>query len=447
MSYKVGLLLADMKWPAMVKRGVCLAALLVMAASAAPASGASHSPDPIRKIVDETVPALMAKDSIPGMAVGVAVAGKSYIFNYGLASTRPRKPVTDNTLFEIGSFSKTFTATLASLAAVQDRLSLADPAKRYLRQLAGTPFGNVSLIALGTHTPGGFPLQVPDDIKNDEQLGRYLAQWHPKYEMGTYRTYSNVSAGMLGFIVSKSMGSDFRSLVQQRLFPALGLKHSFITIPANELSEYAWGYTSQGKPIRMKVGMLSDETYGIRTTALDMIRFIQDNIDPTILPAPIRQAVVQTHTGYFRAGPMTQDLIWEQYPYPVALTSLLDGNSYRMILEPAPVKAIRPPQTPQKSAWLNKTGSTNGFGTYAAFVPSERLGIVLLANKNYPIPDRVTAAYRILGALSKIAQTPFVKPTQVLQRVAVTGTNRELGMGIAQFPPFSAKPRQRVLAK
>jgi beta-lactamase class C len=205
---------------------------------------------------------------------------------------------------------------------------------------------------------------------------------------------------MLGLIAAKSMGEDFRSLMQQRWLPALGLHQSFIDIPASKAADYAWGYTDDNKPIRMTSGMLADETYGIRTTAADLIRFVQENIDPSGLPATIREAIGQTHTGYFHAGAMTQDLIWEQYPYPVALSSLLDGNSYKTIFDPTPVKAIVPPQPPARNAWLNKTGSTNGFATYVAFIPSKKLGIVLLANKNYPIPDRVTAAYRILSAIA-----------------------------------------------
>lgn len=233
------------------------------------------------------------------------------------------------------------------------------------------------------------------------------------------------------------MGEAFRSLIQRRLFPALGLKHSFIVVPTSKLAHYAWGYTEEGKPIRMVRGMLSDETYGIKTTAGDMIHFIQENIDPFGLDSTIRKAITKTHTGYFQAGPMTQDLIWEQYP--VALSALLDGNSYRMILKPTSVSAIVPPQAPQQRAWLNKTGSTNGFGAYVAFIPSKQLGIVLLANKNYPIPDRVRAAYQILSALALIAQAPPAKPTIVLQRVAVLGTDRELGMGFLpsrdKWPP------------
>jgi beta-lactamase class C len=50
---------------------------------------------------------------------------------------------------------------------------------------------------------------------------------------------------------------------------------------------------------------------------------------------------------------------------------------------------------------INKTGSTNGFASYVAFVPAQKLGIVMLANKNYPIAQRVTAAYQILTKLGR----------------------------------------------
>ena len=97
---------------------------------------------------------------------------------------------------------------------------------------------------------------------------------------------------------------------------------------------------------------------------------------------------------------MTQDLIWEQYPYPVALQSLIDGNAAAMILNATPVKRIDPPQAPRDDVWINKTGSTNGFGTYIAFVPKKRVGIVMLANKNFPNPARIAAAHAVLGQLS-----------------------------------------------
>lgn len=72
-----------------------------------------------------------------------------------------------------------------------------------------------------------------------------------------------------------------------------------------------------------------------------------------------------------------------------------------MIFDPTPVSRISPVQKPIKSVWINKTRSTNGFGAYVAFVPEKRMGIVILANKSFPIHARVTAAFRILTSLDR----------------------------------------------
>ena len=67
-------------------------------------------------------------------------------------------------------------------------LSLSDPARKYLPVLQGSPFGTVRLVDLGTHTAGGLPLQVPDAIRDFDQLMRYLNAWRPAYAPGTRRT-------------------------------------------------------------------------------------------------------------------------------------------------------------------------------------------------------------------------------------------------------------------
>ncbi|MDE1009961.1 MAG: beta-lactamase [Paraburkholderia fungorum] len=354
----------------------------------------------ISQTVTRAIQPLMAKDNIAGMAVGIVDGDKHYVFNYGLASTETKQPVTRDTLFELGSVSKTLTATLASYAQVRGDLSLSDQSDKYLPSLRNSQFGKVSLLNLGTHTPGGLPLQVPDSIHNNDQLMQYFQQWQPTYAPGTYRTYANPGIGALGLITAKSMGQDFSRLMENQLFPALDMKRSYIKVPASALNDYAQGYTKQGAPIRMAPGVLSEEAYGVRTTAADMIRFVQANMNLIPLDPKFQRAVTDTHTGYFRAGAMTQDLIWEQYPYPVKLQTLLDGNSPAMIFNATPVTAISPPQAPRDDVWINKTGSTNGFGAYIAFIPQKRLGIVILANKNFPIEERVSAAYRILTSLA-----------------------------------------------
>jgi beta-lactamase class C len=385
-----------------MKRFVAAAMLSFTFASVASVAHAAPARADIEAVVGRTVRPLMQKNGIAGMAVGVIVDGKPYVFDYGVASKETGQPVSRDTLFELGSVSKTFTATLTSYAQEQGALKLSDPVARFLPMLAGSPFGDdVTLLNLGTHTPGGLPLQVPDEITSDAQLMDWLRAWQPAHAPGTFRTYSNPGIGTLGLIAANSMKRDFTALMREQVFPSLGLKNSFLDVPASRRKDYAQGYTKDGQPIRMKGGELAAEAYGVRATAADMTRFVQANMgDASGIGAPWQRAIDATHTSYFQAGPLTQDLIWEQYPYPVALDALQQGNAPSMIVDGMNVTPIDPPQPPNAATWINKTGTTNGFGTYVAFVPKLHLGIVLLANRNYPNGERVAAGYAILSALA-----------------------------------------------
>jgi beta-lactamase class C len=359
----------------------------------------------VEKRIAQAIHPVMESYGIPGMAVGIVVNGRSYVFDYGAASKATGKPVESDTLFEVGSVSKTFTATLASYAQVGGQLSLSDNASKYLPSLRGSSFDEVTLVHLGTHTSGGLPLQVPDDIKNDDQLMRYFQSWKPTYAPGSYRTYSNPSIGMLGVIAAKSLNEDFVALMERKLFAALGLKNTYLTVPAAQMDHYAQGYTEKNAPIRLAPGVLAAETYGVRTTAGDLLRFVEANMKMLELEKKWQRAITDTHTGYYKIGAMTQDLIWEQYSCPVALNDLLTGNSDEVILKANPVVKLDRPSPPRDDVLINKTGSTNGFSTYVAFIPGRKTGVVLLANKRYPINARVTLAQKILAGLADHATT------------------------------------------
>jgi beta-lactamase class C len=350
-------------------------------------------------LVAQAIRPVMARYGIPGMAVGIVATGRARVYEYGVASKATGKPVTGDTLFEIGSVSKTFTATLATYAQLEGTLSLSDPASKYLPSLRGSGFDAVSLLNLGTHTPGGLPLQVPQDVTNNDQLMAYFQSWKPIYAPGTYRTYANPSIGMLGMIAAKSLNQGFAAVMEGKLFPGLGLKHTYLDVPEAQTENYAQGYTAADVPLRMTPGVLAAEAYGIRTTAGDLLRFVEANMRMLDLDETLQRAITATHTGYYRLGAMTQDLIWEQYRYPVDLPDLLAGKSDEIASEANPVTALDPPLPPQDDVLIDKTGSTNGFAAYVAFIPAKKLGIVLLANKNYPIGARVTAAYEILTRL------------------------------------------------
>ncbi|MGJ7545952.1 class C beta-lactamase [Variovorax sp. LT1R16] len=360
---------------------------------------APTSPSKLDAVVREAASTLMQQNGVPGLAIAITVDGKQHFFNYGVASKQTQRPVSSDTLFEIGSISKTFTATLASYAQATGRLALTDHPARYLPPLEGSAFGDkTTLMHLGTHTAGGFPLQVPDAVQTTGQLFDYLRAWQPQYVAGTRRTYANPSIGMLGLIAAKSLDMSFEEAMAQHVFRPLGLKHTTLDVPAAQMPSYAQGYTKADAPIRLRGGVLGAEAYGVRTSARDLIRFVEANLRGPGT-TPLQRAIADTHTGYFRMGAMTQDLVWEQYSHPVTLPALLEGNADKVAYESQDVTPIDPPQPPQQAVWINKTGSTNGFAAYVAFVPAKKIGIVVLANRNMPIAPRIRLAYEILHKL------------------------------------------------
>lgn len=354
----------------------------------------------VHAIVTEAVRPVMRQYGIPGMAVGVTVNGRHYDFAYGVASKATEKRVDASTLFEIGSITKTFTASLASYAALTRKLSLSDKASADLPWLRGTSFDDVRLVHLATHTTGGLPLQFPDDVQSEADAVDYYKRWKPTHAAGEYRLYSNPSIMLLGLVAAKRMDQDFARLMQRELFTPLGLRSTFLVVSEAESRRYAQGYTEADEPRRMSCGPLAAEAYGIRTTAADLLRFLDANMGLLPLDDVRRRAIINTHTGYYQLGVMTQDLIWEQYAWPIPLARLLQGNSARMVFGDNKVVKIDPPSLPRSDVVINKTGSTSGFGAYVAFIPRRKTGIVLLANKSYPIEARVSAAYRILVRLN-----------------------------------------------
>lgn len=357
----------------------------------------------IRDAVDAAIRPLMAEHDVPGMAVGVAVDGKVFFFNYGVASKEGNTPVSEDTLFELGSISKTFTATLAFYAQAQGALSLADHPDKTMPQLKGSAINAACLVHLGTYTAGGLPLQFPDEVMDDAMVD-YFRQWMPNAAPGTLRQYSNPSIGLLGHITALALKRDFADAMHDLVFTGLGLKHSYIHVPEDAMHRYAWGYDKANQPVRVNPGVFAAEAYGVKSTAADMVRYLQLNMDPGRLRGTMRRALEGTHKGFFDTGDMVQGIGWEQYPYPVTLERLLAGNSASMVADAHAVKPVAAPHAPTAPSFFNKTGSTGGFGAYAAFVPAQKIALVMLANKNYPIPARVTAAHVILAQLATPAR-------------------------------------------
>ncbi|RIA35797.1 beta-lactamase class C [Ectopseudomonas oleovorans] len=354
----------------------------------------------LNQAVDAAVKPMMQAYAIPGMAIAISHKGQSHFFGYGVASRESGKAVDRHTLFELGSISKLFTATLGAYAEARGTLNLSDNASQYLPDLQGSAFDHISLLDLATYTAGGLPLQFPDAVSNEQQMLDYYRNWQAVYPPGTQRLYSNPSIGLFGHLAAASLAEPFQQLVEKDLLPQLGMQESYVRIPTAQMKRYAWGYLDD-KAVRVNPGALDAEAYGLKSSATDMLRFIDANLHPDQLPAPLRQAISSTHRGYYQVGDMTQALGWERYAYPVSLEKLQAGNSAEMALQPKAVERFNVPKPTEGDLLLNKTGSTNGFGAYILLLPARDTGLVILANRNYPNAERVRLALQLLEAIEQ----------------------------------------------
>ncbi|EPA3058748.1 ADC family extended-spectrum class C beta-lactamase [Acinetobacter baumannii] len=352
----------------------------------------------IKKLVDQNFKPLLEKYDVPGMAVGVIQNNKKYEMYYGLQSVQDKKAVNSSTIFELGSVSKLFTATAGGYAKNKGKISFDDTPGKYWKELKNTPIDQVNLLQLATYTSGNLALQFPDEVKTDQQVLTFFKDWKPKNSIGEYRQYSNPSIGLFGKVVALSMNKPFDQVLEKTIFPALGLKHSYVNVPKTQMQNYAFGYNQENQPIRVNPGPLDAPAYGVKSTLPDMLSFIHANLNTQKYPADIQRAINETHQGRYQVNTMYQALGWEEFSYPATLQTLLDSNSEQIVMKPNKVTAIS--KEPSVKMY-HKTGSTTGFGTYVVFIPKENIGLVMLTNKRIPNEERIKAAYAVLNAIKK----------------------------------------------
>ena len=194
--------------------------------------------------------------------------------------------MTPETLFEIGSVSKTFTATLAGYALAQDKMRLDDRASQHWPALQGSRFDGISLLDLATYTAGGLPLQFPDGAEGPAQIRDYYRQWQPTYAPGSQRLYSNPSIGLFGYLAARSLGQPFERLMEQQVFPALGLEQTHLDVPEAALAQYAQVVTQGRPPATGRSRPAGCRRLRVKTSAADLLRFVDANLHPERLDRP-----------------------------------------------------------------------------------------------------------------------------------------------------------------
>ncbi len=371
--------------------------ILIIMTSTLTGSVVAATPDVVTTVSNIIKP-LMQQQDIPGMAVAVIVKGETYYFTWGMADKENLCLVTEDTLFELGSVSKTFTGVLGGVAVAKGEIKLSEPAYKYWDALNVPQWERITLLQLATYSAGGLPLQVPDSVTTEEELIGFYRHWQPQWTPGETRQYANSSIGIFGLLAVKPSGLSFEQSLQQRVLTPLKLNNTFITVPDAIKDTYAWGYLD-GKPVRVSPGMLDAESYGVKSSIIDMSRWMRANMDiQGIEDKTLQQALKLAQKRFYRTDALYQGLGWESLNWPEQASLVVAGADNKVALGPQPIKETNP-HSRIGASWVHKTGATGGFGAYIAFIPEKQVGIVMLANKNYPNTERVKAAMQILKAL------------------------------------------------
>ena len=253
---------------------------------------------------------------------------------------------------------------------------------------------------LVTYSAGGFPLQISDEINSRSALLKYYQQWEPTWKPGAKRVYSNASIGLFGILTAEASQMDFQHAMKIRVFEPLKLSNTWFDIPKSNEKNYAWGYLNN-QPKHVSTGMLDDETYGIKSSIEDMTKWMQVNLDSNMVKSrTLQQGIGLSQQGYYYTeNKIYQGLGWEMYDYPVNEELVIRNSSNDVALMAKDIMQIKPEHMNRHKFFIHKTGATNGFSAYVAFIPSKKIGIVMLANKNFPNTERVKAAFSILNTL------------------------------------------------
>jgi CubicO group peptidase (beta-lactamase class C family) len=193
--------------------------------------------------------ALMAHYGVPGVAVGIWHQGQEQLAGFGVTNVRHPLPVDADTLFQIGSTTKTFTATVAMLLVVQGKLELDRPIRHYLpdfRLQDPAATAGATLRHCFTHTGGWLGDYFSDTGDGDDALARYVAELADQPQqtpLGELWSYNNAGFSLAGRVIEVVAGKPFETVVRELLLEPLGMDRSFFFAKEVMTHRFAVGHT------------------------------------------------------------------------------------------------------------------------------------------------------------------------------------------------------------
>jgi CubicO group peptidase (beta-lactamase class C family) len=197
--------------------------------------------------VDDYLNAQMQEHRIPGLAIEVIQKGKAIkTAAYGLANIELNVPMKPETVFEIGSISKQFTAAGILLLQQDGKLSVADPITRYLKD-APSSWTNITIRHLLSHTSGLKSYTGLDGFELTRHLAQKqfieaIARQRVEFAPGESFKYCNTGFNLLGFIIENVSGKNYWPFMRERIFGPLDMNATTDRNPGVIITNRADGY-------------------------------------------------------------------------------------------------------------------------------------------------------------------------------------------------------------
>jgi CubicO group peptidase (beta-lactamase class C family) len=179
------------------------------------------------------VEATATQFGIPGVAAGVWADGRETYACHGVTSVENPLPVDSDTLFTLGSVTKTFTATTLMRLVAEGKVELNAPVRRYVPELQlkdEQAANTITVLNLLNHTSGLDLRIIADTDEGDDALARYVAKMVELGQIaspGTRASYSQAGYCLAGRVIEKVTGQTFEQAVASLVLEPLGLAHSF----------------------------------------------------------------------------------------------------------------------------------------------------------------------------------------------------------------------------
>jgi|GEM_PF-1269368 len=331
----------------------------------------------------------MQQNQVPGMSIAIIDQNKIHFYNLGWADPLKKIPTSKHTLYTIGSFTKTFTATLAARAMIEKKLNLNDPFINYFPALKqNSHLKSITLNELLTHT-SGFPFDFKPRPKNYAELTQALQQYPASKIPGKEYSYSNAGIGIVGYVLQNIYHQNYQTLLTTKVLTPLQMHSTFFQVPAVKEKYLAVGHDPQNNSVAYNKNL---ETWfaaaSLKSDISDLSNYLYAQINAnTLHDNNLSKAIVLVHQNRvcFADKLSCEQLAWQSHHLSALKNSIGDTYFIAFNKNGFPLfhikKIINANLLADGKIFIDKTGSGYGMSSYMAYIPEQKIGVVILTNK------------------------------------------------------------------